>query len=460
MKHAPETDGPGEQTKVMPSRRRGRRRGVDVRPGSVKQARLQAGLSLGQVARGDISRTAIYFVETGKAKPSMETLQLISERTGRPLEFFLDGGSAEIAPAIQIAELERLLSQGDNAGVAEVAEQALSRKPDPDTEARICLLASMAHLRLAQPVVGRRLAMSARAHFERAGNLEMVAQCLGNEASGAYLMQDPSAIAIAEGALLTCRSIRPVPRIVEARLLRVLGHALVNVGRWHEAIATYQQSISASDVVQDLQQMSLVYSGLSLAFQETGQVSEAVRYSQKALTLHQMLHDRLSQARTLNNMGWLLIRLGDLDVARAHLVQAKAIFDEFGIELQKGDILLSIAQLELAEGNLAAAKSNAIEAIDLATRYREVGTVSEAHTLLGRVADREGRDADADAQFTAALDAAEPIGGHRLMDVHEAYAAVLESRGDLPNANRHLKQAIAAFRPANQAIVESQIAIA
>jgi tetratricopeptide (TPR) repeat protein len=159
-------------------------------------------------------------------------------------------------------------------------------------------------------------------------------------------------------------------------------------------------------------------------------------------------------------MGWLLIRLGDLDAARGHLVQAKAFFEEFGIELQKGEILLSIAQLELAEGNLAAATSNAIEAIDLATSYREVGTVSEAHTLLGRVADREGRDADADAQFTAALDAAEPIGGHWLMDVHEAYAAVLESRGDLPNANRHLKLAIAAFRPANQAIVESQIAIA
>ena len=137
MQHAPETDGAGgagEQTKVVSSRRRGRRRGVDVRPGSVKQARLQAGLSLGKVARNDISRTAIYFVETGKAKPSMETLQLISERTGRPLEFFLDGGSAEIAPAIQIAELERLLAQGDNAGVAQAAEQALSRKPDQDTD--------------------------------------------------------------------------------------------------------------------------------------------------------------------------------------------------------------------------------------------------------------------------------------------------------------------------------------
>src|SRR5437773_11117347 len=73
-----------------PSRRRGRRRGVEIRPGSVKQARQEAGLSLGQVARGDISRTAIYFVETGKAKPSRETLELIAERNGRPVDFLLE----------------------------------------------------------------------------------------------------------------------------------------------------------------------------------------------------------------------------------------------------------------------------------------------------------------------------------------------------------------------------------
>src|SRR5260370_41214172 len=71
------------------SARRGRRHGIEIKPGSVKQARAEAGLSLGQVANGAVSRTAIYFGETGKAKPSMATLRLIAERTGRPLDFFL-----------------------------------------------------------------------------------------------------------------------------------------------------------------------------------------------------------------------------------------------------------------------------------------------------------------------------------------------------------------------------------
>src|ERR1700682_5346507 len=86
--HLSAGDGPREIRKPT-SGRRGRRRGVEIKPGTVKQARSEAGLSLPQVAGTEISRTAIYFVETGKAKPSMETLKLIAERTGRPLDFFL-----------------------------------------------------------------------------------------------------------------------------------------------------------------------------------------------------------------------------------------------------------------------------------------------------------------------------------------------------------------------------------
>lgn len=427
----------------------------------MKEARLQAGLSLGKVARDDISRTAIYFVETGKAKPSLETLQLIAARTGQPMEFFLAGGGAEyMSPTLQIAELERQLSTGDNAGVVAAAEKALSRPTDPDTGARINLLASMAHLRLAEPVVGRRLAAAARAHFEQAGNLEMVAESLGNEAQAAALMHDPAALSVARGALATVRSIRPVPRMVEARLLRVLGHTLVHDSRWEEAIPVYEEAINANEVVHDMQQLSLVYSGLSLAYQETGQINDAVRYAHKALTLHETLQDRLSEARSRNNIGYMLVRLGRLDAARPHLVRALTIFEELGVEVRKGDIIHSLADLALAENDLSEATRLAREAIALGTKLGELPTVASSRVLLGRIAARQGRHSDADSEFAAALEAAEAGGGPHLMEVHEAYAEVLEARGDLASANQHLRQAIAAYRPATPAALESRIATA
>src|SRR2546426_4760157 len=249
--HASEPGSPRRQENVASSRRRGRRRGVEIRPGSVKQARQEAGLSLGQGARDDISRTAIYFVETGKAKPSRETLELIAERTGRPVDFFLEV-DPEARAVVRITEVERRLVTGDPKGAIEAAEAALSAETDRESEARIKFLMSTAYLRIGQPVTGRRLAAAARAYFEQAGDLHMVADCLGNEASAAYLMQDPTALKIAEGALTTVRALKPVPRPTESRLLGVLGHALVAIHDWQDAINCYEPAIEAADGGHDL----------------------------------------------------------------------------------------------------------------------------------------------------------------------------------------------------------------
>lgn len=67
----------------------GRRKGVDVVPGRVKQARLEAGLNLGQVAGREVTKAAICLIESGKSRPSQLTLDLIARRTGKPVEWFL-----------------------------------------------------------------------------------------------------------------------------------------------------------------------------------------------------------------------------------------------------------------------------------------------------------------------------------------------------------------------------------
>ena len=66
--------------------------GIVVDPVRVRAARLAAGLSLGQVARDDVSRTFLLFVEQGKSRPSKRVLDLIARRTHRPVSFFLASG--------------------------------------------------------------------------------------------------------------------------------------------------------------------------------------------------------------------------------------------------------------------------------------------------------------------------------------------------------------------------------
>ncbi len=434
------------------SGRRGRRRGVEIRPGSAKQARLEAGLSLGQVAGDQISRTAIYFVETGKAKPSMETLRLIAERTGRPLEFFLAESEAEDAGvAARTAEVERLIAMNDLAGTVAAGEKLLDEKLDLDTEARVRHLVAMAYMRLGQPVVGRRLASAARAHFERTGDLLMTAECLCSEAQGAYMMQDPSALSLAEGALSTARSVKALPPSTEVRLLATLAGVHATNRNWPAAIEAYEAAIAAGDSIQDLRRLSLTYSGLSLAYQELGQINQASHYSQRALAIHETLNDRVSLARSENNLGLLLVRVGEPASARPHLERSLRLFEETGVP-GKSDVLLSLSELEFSLSNLESAAELAQEAMALAVKEAAPGRIADAHLWLGRIAAAQGRDHAADTELEAAIEMLEAAGAvERLGLARGIYAEVLEARGDLRGANRQLRQALAAARPAPHA---------
>lgn len=71
--------------------------GIVVDPVRVRAARVAAGLSLGQVARDDVSRTFLLFVEQGKSRPSKRVLDLIAKRTHRPVSFFLSSQPQDAA---------------------------------------------------------------------------------------------------------------------------------------------------------------------------------------------------------------------------------------------------------------------------------------------------------------------------------------------------------------------------
>jgi tetratricopeptide (TPR) repeat protein/DNA-binding XRE family transcriptional regulator len=439
--HQSAVDGPREIRKPT-SGRRGRRRGVEIKPGTVKQARSEAGLSLAQVAGTEISRTAIYFVETGKAKPSMETLKLIALRTGRPLDYFLSRSTTEHRSTAGTEEIERLIVTGDAGAALAKAEALLGAERDPEIAARIKFLMATANLRLGQPVPARRLASSARAHFEASGDMLMTAECLGTEASAAYVVRDPGALALAEGALATCRALNPPAPVTEARLLAILGSVHATNKNWQLAIDAYELAIAAGDVVQDLRRLSLTYSNLSVAYLELGLFSEAARYAHRAIGIHETLSDRVALARSENNLGMLLIRRGDLAGAQAHLERAINLFEEAGVEAQRAQMFLSMCELNWLRDDLEKAELWARKALDFAARTSERVNIGESHLWLGRIAEARGNSELANGEFDRAFELLKES-TERSSRAHSIYGELLEARGDLGGALRHLKQALA-----------------
>ncbi len=423
--------------------------GVTIKPGSVKQARHEAGMSLAQVGKGRVTAPAIYLIETGRTRPSLPTLEHIASRTGKPVEFFLadPAGHADETLAA-LADLEAMVSDGRFTEAVALGQSLLDLGTSAHRLGRIRYFVAMAYTQMGQNERAEALLAQARAHFEAVSDGVMLAECLGAEASLAYLNQRPEALALAEKALAVCRALEPVPLPIEARLLGILATAHVANLDWDKAVETYGAAIDAAGSFADLGLLATMYRGLSSAYKELGQMDTAARYATRSVALLEVLRDRIALARSENSLGLILMARGDLPAARRHLDRSIELGEETDLQLGRSRMLLSLCELCLQEDNIDRAGEFAREALALATRLHEGQNVAEAHMWLARIADKLGDADGADREFAEAIQGLEQLGRREsLFHFHGVYAEILERRGDVAQAYVHMKKALEASRP-------------
>jgi tetratricopeptide (TPR) repeat protein len=423
--------------------------GVTLRPGSVKQARQEAGLSLAQVGKGHVTAPAIYLIETGRTRPSLPTLEHIAHRTGKPVEFFLaDPSRATDETQIRLAELEAMVAEGRYGDAIALGQSLLDLGSSAYRLGRIRYFLATAYLQSGRPDLAAGLLGEARAHFEAINDGVMLAESLGALASLALLAQQPDALAMAERALAVCRGLKPVPVPTETRLLSIVATAYVANHDWAKAVEHYQEAIASAGPMSDLRRMAKMYGDLSSAYQELGQVDTASRYAARSIALLEVVRDRVSLARAENNLGLILLARGEAGVAREHLDRSMELSWESDQQLGRSQVLLSLCELCLQEGTVEQAGEFAREALDLAERLHETSNIAEAHVWLGRIADKAGDHERTDQEFALAIHGFEKLGSQeKLLRCHGIYAEILEKRGDLARAYTHMKKAVHASRP-------------
>ena len=218
---------------------------------------------------------------------------------------------------------------------------------------------------------------------------------------------------------------------------------------WDEAISTYQEAIDAAGSLYDLRRLALMYSGLSDAYRETGQVDAAARFANRSIALLEVLRDRLSLARAENNLGLIMLARGDRAQAREHLDRSLGLFEETEIEIGRSNVLLSLCELSLQEGftangrELAAAGAGPGDAARRAAERR-------GGSHLARAGGRQGRGPRRHRPRVQRRDSPSWPSWSRtrgLLRCHGVYAEVLERRGDMEQAYVHMKKAFAGSRP-------------
>jgi len=401
------------------------------------------------VGKGHVTAPAIYLIETGRTRPSLPTLEHIAHRTNKPVEFFLaDPGGITDAGQAALAELEAMVADGRYEEAIALGRSLLDMGSSAHRLGRIRYSLAMAHLQLGQPEPAEGLLAEARRHFEAINDGVMVVECLGAEASLAYLTQRPDALAIAERGLAACRNLKPIPTPTEARMLAIVASCHLTNHEWDEAIRFFEAAIEVGGPLIDLRKMAKMYSDLGSAYQELGQIDTASRLATRAVALLEALRDRVSLARSENNLGLILISRGELAEARKHIDRALELSEEADLQVGRSNMLLSLCELCLQEGNIDQARAFAQESLDLAERLHEGLNVATAHMWLGRVADRVGDHETTDREFAQALRGLEHLGTHeRVLQCHGIYAEILERRGDVARAYIHMKSALQASRP-------------
>lgn len=441
----------GPDAPDAPETRPKRRRlpGINLRPGSVKQARTDAGLSLAQLGKGHVTAPAIYLIETGRTRPSLPTLEHIARRTGKPVEFFLaePAGAADDAQA-SLLELEALVGDGRAEDAIALGTSLLERGSTAFRLGRIRYLLAQAYAGAGEAERALPLLAEARAHFEAINDGVMLAECIGSQAALALSRQSKDALELALQALDACRGLDPVPTPTEARLLGVLATAHAANQEWDQAIAAFEQAIEVGAPAFNLRRAARVYSTLGAAYHERGEVETAARFAMRSAALLEVLNDRVTLTTSENSLARALMMRGDSERARWHLDQALELTTESEVDFGRTGVLLSLAELDLQEGDVGAAFDRAREALGLAESLEDGADIAEAHVWLGRIADRRDEPEVVDREFELAIHGFEAMGmRERLLQCHGVYAEILERRGELARAYVHMKEALQASRP-------------
>jgi tetratricopeptide (TPR) repeat protein len=448
----------GASTPQVPKTTRRRLPGVTIKPGSVKQARQEAGMSLAQVGKGRVTAPAIYLIETGRTRPSLPTLEHIAQRTGKPVEFFLaDPAGTTDEAQTSLADLEAMVGDGRFTEAIAQGESLLDLGTSAHRLGRIRYFVAMAYIQTGQTDHAQELLVQARAHFEAINDGVMLAECLGAEASLAYLNQRPDALAIAERALAVCRSLDPVPVPTEARLLGILAAAHAANFDWDRAVETYGAAIEAAGSFVDLRLLARMYRGLSSAYKQLGQMDTAARYATRSVALLEVVRDRDALADSENYLGLILLARGERTVAQEHLDRSLALSDETDVQIGRSRMLLSLCELCLQENNVEQAGEFAREALALAGRRHDGLNVADAHIWLGRIADKLGDPEGTDREFAQAIQGLEQLGRREsLFHAHGVYAEILERRGEVAQAYVHMKKALEASRPGGRQMQQEE----
>lgn len=417
------------------------KRHINTRPGMlgaevgrrIREARQARGMTLAELGGEDISRSFLSLVESGRSRISLRALAIVADRLELPIGHFVDdtpdGGTAAAELAL------------------DYAEAALARQK-PDECLRMLDEVSIPFtMRTRQSLLRGRALLDVGQQREAVTVLEEAFKQSSQEDDSHLTMEIGYALGLAlytagshDEALTYLRTtldelVRgPENPVLMGKIIVCIGHILYVRGDTDGALEYYTRARELFGALGDLDTLGCVYSALSMAYKQKGDLKSALRYSKLSLGAFEAKQDVRRAATELNNLAVRHQELDQLDramecaqqaVRRAEQIKAREV--EALAHSTLAEIHVKLAEYDAAALEAQAADRLAADDTDVARIY--------AWIVLAKVAERQGAHAEVDDLYRRALSALEGLGYQSLlMDTALEYSLVLRKRGETERA--------------------------
>jgi len=382
----------------------------------IRARRKELGLTQAQLGGRELTKGFISLVEKGRAKPSLETLLLLAQRLQQPVAYFLEQGSALGAKALRVtlASGWTTLQQGDYTRAAGIFQDALPLAQAQGDERAL----AECHIGLGSALANLRQVDVAREHIDRGAALA--------EASGAALLlvrvsHIRGLIAYYAREFRAAREhfTEGYRRFQEAPhpdvglggiLLYNIGNTYMELGDHVEASRWYEQALEVLEPTEDLHRLGLVQLQLGVARRERGDFETALAHLGRAEHLFQALADTRLLGWAHNSIGITLLARGKVDEAIAHFETSLRIKERLGDDPGRARSLAELARAFVMQGRCEDADGALAEADRLATRFDDVTEAARIRFVRAQLQAARGQIPDAVREYKHAIAAFEALG--------------------------------------------------
>jgi tetratricopeptide (TPR) repeat protein len=336
----------------------------------IKALRQHLGLSQQQLAGSEMTRAFISQVESGKCRPSRQSLQLIAQRLGKTLDYFLHDEDEDTL-TVTLALIETADREMKTAGTESRAKRKLQRALSllagfeaPELEGRARLL--LARCLRAEGATGpvRKESERAVACFRSANDRNNTALALTELGATAYRQEDfETAKHCYQEALVYCSGLKTMqPLYIECLIM--LGSTLYCLGEYTAAAEHYQRAWSEGTTLNQPLRMGKIAMGLGWTLFLSRDLQAARRWTNQAV---QLLGEAKSgeQLAAEHNLALIEADLGNWERSYIILQACLRRYEEQGRPERQANVLEDLARYWQHKGDMPRAEKACWQAIDL-----------------------------------------------------------------------------------------------